>query len=89
MSPIERLRWASAPVQHRSIALLWGGLAAFTASGGVLASMDAPPLVGAVLYLVMVTGWVAGACGAVGYVRWYFGQAAAEARKQHSLDQKE
>ena len=89
MSPIERLRWAAAPVQRRSTALLWGGLAAFTASGGALASIDAPPLAGALLYLVMVVGWVAGACGAVGYVRWYFAQAAAEARNQHSLRQKE
>lgn len=89
MSPVERLRWAAAPVQHRSSALLWAGLAAFTASGGVLAGIDAPPLAGALLYFVMVFGWFVGACGAVGYVRWYFAQAAADARKQHSLRQKE
>lgn len=35
MSPIERLRWATAPVLERSTALLWSGLALFVASDGI------------------------------------------------------
>ncbi len=51
--------------------------------------MDVPPVVRALLYPVMVAGWFIAACGMVGYVRWFFGQTSAEARKIHSLRQKD
>ncbi len=89
MTLIERLRWASAPVHHRSTLLLWGGLAAFIVLGGVLAYVDVPPAVGAVLYLALIVCWIIGACGMIGYMRWFFGQTADEARKQQTPRQKE
>jgi len=84
MSPSELLRWASAPDHRRSTILLWCGLALFLVSGGLLASTEGPPLVGVALYLVMMASWTAGACGIVGYMRWFFGQSADETQKFHS-----
>jgi hypothetical protein len=78
-----------APVHRRSIVLLWGGLAVFLAVGGVSTFIDLPAGGRVLLYPVMVTSWFIGACGVVGYVRWFFGQVHAEARKAHSLRQKE
>jgi hypothetical protein len=68
--------------------LLWGGLAAFLVSGGLLASIEGPPVVGVALYLVMVFSWTAGACGIVGYMRWSFGQSSDDARKFRSTPPK-
>lgn len=89
MSPIERLRWAAAPVQGRATALLWGGLALLAASGGVATIIEAPPLVSALLYLAMITGWIVAGCGMVGYMRWFFRQSAAETREMQSRQPKE
>jgi hypothetical protein len=89
MSPIERLRCAVAPEHYRSTLLLWGGLAAFAASGGISAFIELPPLLKTLLYPVMFASWSVAACGMVGYVRWFFGQASVEARKMHSLRQKD
>ncbi|MBM3358471.1 MAG: hypothetical protein FJY54_12180 [Betaproteobacteria bacterium] len=88
MSPIELLRWATEPVERRSTALLWGGLIALLASSGVLTSMEAPPLAEALLYLVMISGWTVGACGMVGYMRWFFKKSSDEARKSQPPPQR-
>jgi flagellar basal body-associated protein FliL len=69
--------------------LLWGGLAALAASGGVLTSFEAPPLISALLYLAMVSGWLVAGCGMVGYMRWFFRQSAEEARRAHTQPPKE
>lgn len=82
MTPGERLRWAIAPAEERSASLLWGGFAVFVAAGGLAALVELPGVIKALLYLVMVAGWVVGACGMVGYVRWYYGQSRDEIRKQ-------
>lgn len=89
MSLIERVRWAVAPVQYRSTLLLWGGLAAFAASGAISTFIELPPLVKTLLYPLMFASWFVAACGMVGYVRWFFAQASAEARKMHSQRQKD
>ncbi len=83
MSLNDRLRWATAPVQGRSTVLLWVGLTVFLASAGVLTGIDVPPAAGTLLFVVMAIGWVVGACGMIGYMRWYFRQSAAETRKLH------
>ncbi len=84
MSPIERLRWASAPVQERSIALLWSGLALFVASGGLSVLYEVTPVMKLLLYAGMFAGWVIAAAGMTGYLRCLYGQATAEMRKVHS-----
>jgi hypothetical protein len=82
MGVLERLRWAAQPVPGRSAMLLWGGMAAFLAGGALLMQADLPALIGFLIYLLMVGGWIAAACGMVGYVRWLFRQTVKEARKE-------
>jgi hypothetical protein len=69
--------------------LVWGGIAAFAASGSVSAFIDLAPVVKMLLYPLMFASWGIAACGMVGYVRWFFGEASAEARKMYSLRQKD
>lgn len=82
MTPIERLRWASQPVPGRSSMLLWGGMAGFLGGATLLMRAELPAIVGFLIYLGMVAGWIAGACGAVGYVRWLFRQNIKDVRKE-------
>ena len=84
MTVIERLRWAAEPVPGRSSMLLWGGMAAFLAGAAALMQGEMPAALNFAIYLVIVAGWVAGACGAVGYVRWLFRQNIREADKGDS-----
>jgi len=81
MTLIERLRWAAEPVPGRSSLFLWGGMAAFLAGAALLLQDDIPVALQFLVYLAMVAGWIAGACGVVGYVRWLFRQNANEAGK--------
>ncbi len=78
----ERLRWASAPIQRRSLALLWGGLAAFLAAGWLFTMADLPGAAGLLLYPLLVASWVAAMCGAIGYVRWMLADARADAARE-------
>lgn len=82
MTLVERLRWASAPIQRRSLAFLWGGLAAFLAAGWLFTVADLPGAAGLLLYPLLVASWVAAMCGAIGYVRWMLGEARADAAKE-------
>lgn len=72
MSPLERLRWATAPVQSRSILLVLGSVAAFTAAGAAAILLELPRAVDTLLALVMLAAWLVGVCGMVGYFRWLF-----------------
>ena len=81
MMLLERIKWASAPVEERSSALLWGGFAAFLAAGAISTLGAFTIDVRIFLYAVMIVGWCVGACGMVGYVRWYFAQAKKEAKE--------
>jgi len=78
---IERLKWAAEPVPGRSSMLLWGGMAAFLGGAALLMRAEIPGLLQFIIYLAMVAGWIAGACGVVGYVRWLFRQNIKEANK--------
>lgn len=84
MSPIERLRWAIAPVQERSTALLWSGIALFVASGGISVLYETTNLMTLLLYVGMLAGWLIAALGMTGYLRCLYGQATAEMRRVHS-----
>lgn len=81
MSPLERLRWAVAPVQQRSLALLWGGFALFMVSGALplLVPIAMAPKV--LLYAGMFTGWAIAAAGMTGYLRCLWGAASTEMRR--------
>lgn len=80
MSPQDRLRWAAAPVRGRAMAFLWGGLATMFAGMGVFSLGEVPVAASFVLYLVIVAGWLAAACGTIGYLRWFFRQTKEEMR---------
>ncbi len=47
---------------------------------GVFSLGEVPTAVGFVLYLVIVAGWLAAACGTIGYLRWFFRQTKEEMR---------
>ena len=79
---VEHLRWAAEPVPGRSSMLLWGGMAAFLGGATLLMRAELPALVGFFIYLGILAGWIAGACGAVGYVRWLFRQNVKDVRKE-------
>lgn len=81
MPLLERLRWAVAPVQRRSLALLWGGFAVFAASGGISMLGGLPAAVKYLLYVGMFAGWAIAAAGMTGYLRCLFGLASAEMRR--------
>ena len=84
MSPLERLRWAIAPVQERSTTLLWSGIALFVASGGLSVLFEVTTVMKLLLYAGMLAGWVVAALGITGYLRGLYGQATAEMRRVHS-----
>jgi flagellar basal body-associated protein FliL len=72
MSPLERLRWAIAPDQRRSLSIVFGGLAVFVALGGLAALFVVPRAIAVLMALTMLAALVVGACGMVGYLRWFF-----------------
>lgn len=84
MSPLERLRWAVAPVQPRSLALLWGGFALFVACGAFSMLGPIPLVLKIPLYAGMFAGWAIAAAGMTGYLRCLFGLAGAEMRRVHA-----
>jgi hypothetical protein len=69
---MERLRWAIAPDPRRSMTLLLGGVALFSALGGGSVLFEPPRIVAGPLVLLMLVAWFAGLCGMVGYFRWFF-----------------
>jgi hypothetical protein len=71
MTPLERLHWAIAPDEERSMSLLVGGTAVFIALGGVAAFLPLPRVVNALFALGMLAAWAVGFCGMIGYLRWY------------------
>jgi hypothetical protein len=72
MSPVDRLRWAVAPVQSRSMSLVLGGVVVFGISGVAATLIDLPRVIDALLALVMFAAWFVGICGMIGYFRWFF-----------------
>lgn len=47
---------------------------------GVFSLGEVPVAASFVLYLVIVAGWLAAACGTIGYLRWFFRQTKEEMR---------
>ena len=81
MPLLERLRWVVAPVQRRSLALLWGGFGLFAASGAIPMLGEPPAAVKYLLYAGMLAGWAIAAAGMIGILRYLFGHASAEMRR--------
>lgn len=80
MSPANRIRWLLAPDRNRWKPMLLG-LALFAAGAGAAAALQPPRLVEAVLLVVAIAAWFVGACGMVGFVRWYFASELLEAQR--------
>lgn len=72
MSLLERLLWAIAPVQGRSMALVLGSVAVLAVAGLIATYFELPGLIKALLALIMLAAWLVGVCGMVGYFRWLF-----------------
>jgi hypothetical protein len=71
MTLLERLQWAIAPDEDRSMSLLVSGTAVFIALGGIAAFLPLPRVVNALFALGMLVAWAVGLCGMIGYLRWY------------------
>jgi hypothetical protein len=72
MSPLDRLRWAVAPDQRRSMSIMLGGLAVFIALGGFATLLEVPRVIAGAMGLAMLVAWMVALCGVVGYFRWFF-----------------
>jgi hypothetical protein len=48
------------------------GLALFAAGVEAAVLLQPPELIAAVLVVLAIAAWFVGACGMVGYVRWFF-----------------
>jgi hypothetical protein len=79
MSPTDRLRWLMAPQRERWKQML-AGLALCVAAVGA-ATLQPSKLVEAVLIVLALAAWFVGACGMVGYVRWFFASELAQAKR--------
>lgn len=60
------------------------GLALFAAAVGAAAALQPSKLMEAVLLVVGLAAWFVGACGMVGYVRWFFASELSRARGDKS-----
>ena len=82
MSPLDRLRWAIASDQRRSASLMLGGLGVFIVLGGLATLVAAPRVIAGLMALVILAAWFVGACGMVGYFRWFFRSEVDEQSRQ-------
>ena len=80
MSPADRLRWLLAPDRGRWKPMLLG-LALFAAGVGAAVALQPPGLIEAVLVVLAIAAWFVGACGMVGYMRWFFASELSQARR--------
>jgi hypothetical protein len=71
MSPIDHLRWLLIPDRSRWKPMLMG-LALSAAGVGAAAALQPPALLEGVLIVLAFAAWFVGACGMIGYVRWFF-----------------
>jgi len=76
MTPLERLRWAVAPDQHRSVSLVLGAVLIIAIAGAAATLVDLPRAIDALLALVMLAAWLVGVLGMIGYFRWLFSPRA-------------
>ena len=80
MSPTDRLRWLLAPDRSRWKPMLMG-LALSAAGVGAAAALQPPALIEGVLIVLAFAAWCVGACGMVGYVRWFFASERLQAMR--------
>ena len=80
MSPTDRLRWLLTPDRSRWKPMLLG-LALFAAGVEAAVLLQPPELIAAVLVVLAIAAWFVGACGMVGYVRWFLASELLQARR--------
>ncbi len=80
MSPTDRLRWLLTPDRSRCKPMLMG-LALFAAGVEAAVLLQPPELIAAVLVVLAIAAWFVGACGMVGYVRWFLASELLQARR--------
>ena len=82
MSLADRLRWAIAPEQRRSLWIMYGGIAVFAALAGLAVFLEPPTAVVTLMSIPMLAAWLAAGCGMVGYLRWFFGAEVQEQKRR-------
>ena len=83
MSPTEHLRSLMTPDASRWRPMLVG-LAVFAAGIATAAALQPPAVIEAVLIVVALAAWFAGACAMVGYVRWFFASELTRAMRDRA-----
>ena len=79
---MDRLRWAIAPDQRRSLWIMYGGIAVFVALAGLAVLLEPPSAVVALMGIPILAAWLVAACGMVGYLRWFFGAEVQEQKRR-------
>ena len=82
MSLADHLRWLMAPDRSRWKPMLMG-LALSAAAAGA-AVLYQPGAISVLLLVLALAAWFAGACGLVGYARWFFRSEIARARDENA-----
>jgi len=59
-----------------------GGLGVFIVLGGLATLVAAPRVIAGLMALVILAAWFVGACGMVGYFRWFFRSEVDEQSRQ-------
>ena len=80
MSLTDRLRWLLTPDRSRWKPMLLG-LALFAAGAEAAVFLQPPDLIAAVLVVLAIAAWFVGACGMIGYVRWFLASELLQARR--------
>ena len=83
MWPTDRLRWLLVPDRSRWKPMLMG-LALSAVGVGAAAALQPPVLIEAVLVVLAIAAWFVGACGMIGYVRWFFASELLQAMRDRA-----
>jgi len=78
----DRLRLLMAPDRSRWKPMLMGLALSAAAAGAAVLVLPSP--VSGVLLILAMAAWFVGACGMVGYVRWFFASELSPARQDNS-----
>lgn len=60
------------------------GLALFAAGVGAAVALQPPTLIEAILVVLAIAAWFIGACGMVGYVRWFFASELLQTKRDRA-----
>ena len=82
MSIANHLRLLIAPDRSRWKPMLMGLALSVAAAGAAVLVQPSP--VSAVLLVLALAAWFVGACGMVGYVRWFFASELSQARQDNA-----